>query len=296
MRPLILLSCTEITKDCGDPSRQKPHNLRDPDTSDCRRDGLLMSYVRAVAACGGAPLLLPNTADAEATESAVRAAAGLVLTGGADVAAALYGMEPHPTMSGIDPARDQTEKLAIDAAMRLGRPILGICRGIQVLNVVLGGTLIQDIPSHQTANVSERADSRAANVSERANVIEEANHPPIVSDPPVPLRSRLAEPADSPTVAHGNNVTHEIAVEPGSILHQLWGQTSAPVNSSHHQAVLTPAPALQVTARAADGIVEAAQAKDGYPLLAVQFHPERLAHKDPRFAAVFRWLVQAAVQ
>lgn len=247
MRPLILLSCTEITKDCGDPSRQKAHNLRDPDTSDCRRDGLLMSYVRAVAASGGAPLLLPNTADAEATEAAVRASAGLVLTGGSDVAAALYGMEPHATMSGTDPARDQTEKLAIDAAMRLGRPILGICRGIQVLNVALGGTLIQDIPSHQ----------------------------------------------GNPTVAHGGNVTHEITVEPGSILHELWGQTSAPVNSSHHQAVLTPAPNLQVTARAADGIVEAAQARDGYPLLAVQFHPERLAHKDPRFAAVFQWLIRS---
>jgi putative glutamine amidotransferase len=246
MRPLILLSCTEITKDCGDPSRQKPHNLRDPDTSDCRRDGLLMSYVRAVAAAGGSPLLLPNAADAEAAESAVRASAGLVLTGGADVAAALYGMEPHPTMSGIDDARDQTEKFAIDAAMRLGRPILGICRGIQVLNVILGGTLIRDIPSHQ----------------------------------------------EHPTVAHGGNVTHEIAVEPGSILHQLWGQTGAPVNSSHHQAVLAAAPNLQIIARAADGIIEAVQAKDGYPLLAVQFHPERLAHKDERFAAVFRWLIQ----
>jgi putative glutamine amidotransferase len=246
MRPLILLTCTEITKDCGDPSRQKPHNLRDPDTSDCRRDGLLMSYVRAVAACGGVPLLLPNTADAEAVQAAVQGSAGLVLTGGSDVGAALYGMEPHSTMSGVDDARDQTEKLAIDAAMRLGRPILGICRGIQILNVALGGTLIQDIPSHQ----------------------------------------------EHPTVAHSNNATHEIAVEPGSILHDLWGQTSAAVNSSHHQAMQTVAPALQVAARAADGIIEAAQAKDGYPLLAVQFHPERLAHKNEQFAAVFRWLTQ----
>ena len=276
MRPLILLSCTAITKDCGDPSRQKPHNLRDADTSDCRRDGLLMSYVRAVAACGGAPVLLPNTADAEAAEAAIRASTGLVLTGGGDVAAALYGMESHPTMKPADDARDQTEKLAIDAAMRLGRPILGICRGIQVLNVALGGTLIQDIPSHQSAEGCHASVRRSMSetLDGRANMLPktEAWHP----------------------VAHNNNVTHGITIEPGSILHGLWGKTSAEVNSTHHQAVLTTAPALQVIARAADGIIEAAQSGNGYPLLAVQFHPERLAHKDERFAAVFRWLIQAA--
>ena len=286
MRPIILLTCTEITKDCGDPSRQKAHNLRDPDTSDCRRDGLLMLYVRAVAAAGGAPLLLPNTADAEAAESAVRAAAGLVLTGGSDVAAALYGMEPHSTMSGIDDARDQTEKFAIEAAMRLGRPILGICRGIQVLNVVLGGTLIRDIPSYQENQEShENQGCHASVFGSMSETLEgRANMLP---------KTEAWHPEWRP-VAHGGNATHEIAVEPGSILHELWGQTPVPVNSSHHQAVLTPAPNLQVIARAADGIIEAAQAKDGYPILAVPFHPERLAHKDERFAAVFQWLTKAA--
>jgi putative glutamine amidotransferase len=264
MRPVILLTCTEVTKDTGDPSRQRPHALCDADTSDCRRDGLLMSYVRSVAAAGGTPLLLPNVPDAAAVESAIGAAQGLLLTGGSDVAAELYHARPHATMSAPDHDRDRTEMLAIQAAMRLRRPILGICRGIQVLNVALGGTLIQDIPSHLAA-----------------------------ARPAAPLSTAEAPSAKSP-LGHGNNATHDIQVDAGSILAGLWGEGSCQVNSSHHQAIDRPAGELRVIARAADGIIEAAQSADSYPLLALQCHPERLAHKEPRFAAVFAWLIRAA--
>jgi putative glutamine amidotransferase len=247
--------------------------LRDPDTSDCRRDGLLLSYARSVAAAGGAPVLLPNLPDPEIVEAAVRASAGLLLSGGVDVAADAYGCRPHATMDGPDRLRDATERLAIEAAMRLGRPILGICRGIQVLNVVLGGSLIQDIPSHKAAQAGEPEKPR--HPQEDLGVAPEIT------------------PGVTP-VAHGGNVMHEIVIDGGSILHDLWRLTTLPVNSSHHQAVAEVAPSLKVIARAADGIVEAVQAADGYPMLAVQFHPERLAHKDEQCAALFRWLVAAA--
>jgi putative glutamine amidotransferase len=112
-----------------------------------RRQSVPADYVRSVALAGGAPLLLPNTADARDVEAAVAAADALLLSGGGDVAASLYGRPNHPALTGVDELRDATEILAIRAAMDRGRPLLAICRGIQMLNVALGGTLIQDIPT-----------------------------------------------------------------------------------------------------------------------------------------------------
>ena len=142
MRPLILLTCNTLSE---------TQKVCEADTTVARRHGLLVSYINSVVQAGGAPLLLPLTADADAVEAAVAAAAGLLLTGGGDVAASLYGMADHATMSGIDAHRDRTEQLAIAAARPKRLPILGICRGIQIVNVLAGGTLVQDIPSQASA-------------------------------------------------------------------------------------------------------------------------------------------------
>jgi putative glutamine amidotransferase len=105
------------------------------------------AYVRAVAAAGGAPYVLPRIADLEAVRDALAPAQGLLLTGGGDVQASLYGAQPHPRSGRQDPVRDAMELEAIAWARRTRVPILGICRGIQLLNVAFGGTLIQDIPT-----------------------------------------------------------------------------------------------------------------------------------------------------
>jgi putative glutamine amidotransferase len=120
-------------------------------TPPARRETVPASYVASVALAGGSPLLLPNTGEAALIAAALEAADGLLLSGGGDVSPALYGQEAHPTTSGVDPLRDNTERLAIEAAMNRGLPILAICRGIQILNVALGGTLLQDIPSRPNA-------------------------------------------------------------------------------------------------------------------------------------------------
>lgn len=102
-------------------------------------------YVDSVTRAGGAPLLLPRIGDAEAVISAVDAVAGLLLTGGGDVCALAYGEEPHPSLTLQDPVRDEMELVAARRALERGIPILGICRGLQLLNVAAGGTLVQDI-------------------------------------------------------------------------------------------------------------------------------------------------------
>jgi len=101
------------------------------------------AYPDAVFAAGGEPLLLPTGAG---TSAAVRALDGLVLAGGADVDPALYGGRLDPDATMLRPDRDAAEAASLRAALDAGRPVLGICRGLQLLNVVLGGTLVAHVP------------------------------------------------------------------------------------------------------------------------------------------------------
>jgi putative glutamine amidotransferase len=247
-RPLVLITCSSATA----PLAQGPRQITGgPAPAPVRREALPSDYAQAVLRAGGAPVLLPNTADDEAVAAAVSAADGLLLSGGGDVAANLYGRSPHATDGGVDDLRDTTELYAIRAAIDRGLSILAICRGIQMLNVAMDGTLIQDIPSRRAA-----ADDR-------------------------------------PTVHHGGQ-DHDIRIEPGSVLHRLWNVEGRPVNSTHHQAVDRLADGLRATAWAQDGIIEAAESTDGRRILAVQFHPEKLAARDAAMLEPFRWLVGQA--
>ncbi len=112
-----------------------------------------VQYVDAVLLSGGAPVLLPPTDDREAIAAVICRVDALLLSGGGDVDPLSYGEEPHPTCARQDPVRDRMEFEAVRLAMGARLPILGICRGIQVLNVALGGTLIQDVPSQVSGAV-----------------------------------------------------------------------------------------------------------------------------------------------
>jgi putative glutamine amidotransferase len=114
------------------------------------------TYLRAVEAAGGIPLLLPPALDDEARDRLFAGLDGLLLTGGGDVDPGLFGEAPHPTTYDVAPARDTLEIAAARAALERGRPLLAICRGIQVLNVALGGTLYQDVASHPGSPVRHR--------------------------------------------------------------------------------------------------------------------------------------------
>lgn len=109
--------------------------------------GCDIDYVNSIVRAGGAPVLLPRIGDVEAVEAAVDACAGLLLTGGGDICSLEYGEEPHPTLALQDPVRDAMEILATRRAEERGIPILGVCRGLQLLNVAAGGTLVQDVRS-----------------------------------------------------------------------------------------------------------------------------------------------------
>ena len=102
-------------------------------------------YVQAVASAGGVPMILPVTDEEDIVEAQIEAVDGLVISGGWDVDPLLWGEEPHEKLGSTLPVRDTFDRLLIAAARRRGLPILGICRGLQSLNVVLGGTLYQDM-------------------------------------------------------------------------------------------------------------------------------------------------------
>jgi gamma-glutamyl-gamma-aminobutyrate hydrolase PuuD len=106
-----------------------------------------MQYVRSVVKAGGAPVVLPCVTDREAIQAAVAAADGVLLTDGGNVISHAYGEEPHPASKFQDPARDEMELELVRQALERELPILGVCRGSQLLNVAFGGSLIQDVPS-----------------------------------------------------------------------------------------------------------------------------------------------------
>jgi putative glutamine amidotransferase len=207
-------------------------------------------YVDAVLAAGGLPILLPHAVEAADAYLAILDA--LVVTGGAfDVPPELYGEARREVCGPIKPERTAFERNVLEAALAARLPVLAVCGGMQLLNVIRGGTLYQDLV----------ADAGLAGHEQ----------------PP---------PKDVPS--------HEARVAPGTRLAALVGAGPLPVNSTHHQAVRDPGAGVLVSARAPDGVVEAIELPDQPFALGVQWHPEAVARHDPRHAALYRGLVEAA--
>jgi gamma-glutamyl-gamma-aminobutyrate hydrolase PuuD len=199
-------------------------------------------YVDKLRHSGAVTVLLPVGTDPdlgyEEDEAAVVVSRldGLLLAGGADVTPGLYGADPHPRSGPFDPARDAWEVALTRAALAADVPVLGICRGLQIANVALGGTLAQHLP----------------------DVIGSQEHQPVVG-------------------GFGN---HRVTTEPGSWLQAAVG-AELDVPTYHHQAVDVLCPGAAVTARAADGVIEAFEHLER-SLIAVQWHPE-VAESDDLF-------------
>jgi putative glutamine amidotransferase len=111
------------------------------------------SYLHAIELAGGVPLLLPPQVSLSTLTAMMAMSDGLVLTGGGDVNPARYGEEPHPAVTGVSDQRDAVEEAVLSLALDRGLPVLAICRGMQILNVALGGTLIQDLPSESSGGM-----------------------------------------------------------------------------------------------------------------------------------------------
>jgi putative glutamine amidotransferase len=210
-------------------------------------------YVESVRLAGGDPWQLDYAADP--VSAVVRSCAGLLLPGGADVAPERYGEARHATVTDVDAARDEYEIALARAALAADLPVLAICRGLQVMNVAAGGSLIQDIPSQLGSAVPHQVPAPKDAIAHDVSV--------------VPL-SRLAGLMGAAVVA-------------GRL----------PVNSRHHQAVQRVATGFVVTAAAPDGVIEALELPHARFCVGVQWHPENFVESGA-FLPLFAGLVASA--
>ncbi len=210
--------------------------------------------ILGVERAGGLPVIIPTGLQDATIRAIYERLDGVLLPGGPDVDPRYYGQDHHPRLGRIDAPRDTLELLLSRWAVEDDRPLFGICRGHQVLNVALGGTLIQDIPSQFDTTVLH----------------------------------------DQPDAEPRSRRLHVVEIDPASQLAGLIGRTRVEVNSLHHQAVQQPAPGLCATAYSPDGVIEALEMPEKRFVLSVQWHPEDLAADDEANQRLFDAFVAAA--
>ena len=215
---------------------------------------LARTYVRALASVGGAPVILPPYLGRVQLRGAFDGIDGLILSGGGDIDPSAFGKEDQGLLWRVDQERDRTELALARWALDEDLPMLAICRGVQVLNVTAGGTLIQDIPTKV----------------------------------PRPLSHSCVAGRPLPDIAHAVNV------RANTRLAGLIGPGNVGVNSAHHQAADVVADDLIVVARAPDGVIEGLEAPDRRFCIGVQWHPEVMVDTVPLMRRLFEGLVKAA--
>jgi putative glutamine amidotransferase len=216
-------------------------------------------YLRAVEKAGGEAVLLSLASTPEELKRQAENLDAIVLSGSpADIDPGHFHAKRHPSAADADAARERTDFALLEHALAANKPVLAICYGIQSLNVFLGGSLVQDIPTELGTTICHSP---------------EADEFPNGTETPDPI--------------------HRAHLEPGSVL-KLSGMPLVEVNSSHHQSVLEPGRGLRVTARAPDGVVEAVEWTESASwVVGVQWHPERMP-EDALAQALFRDLLLAA--
>jgi len=218
---------------------------------------IMRSYTSALLQAGAAPVLLSPDMEGETLQACLDRLDGVLLAGGNDVSPVMYGATPVQELGEVNPLRDRFEMRLVKEAIERRMPILGICRGIQSLNVALGGTLWQDLPSQfRTAEGGK----------------------PI-------LHSQTSRACYN---------SHEVTIEEGTLLHKIAGDTVIWTNSFHHEAVEKPAPGLRITAHTADGVIEAVEHEELPYCIGVQWHPERSVADNEHARALFASFVEAA--
>jgi putative glutamine amidotransferase len=192
-------------------------------------------YFEGVYRSGGLPFLIPVLESSGAADVIVRLD-GLLLTGGQDIDPRFFHEEPHPAIGWVNPCRDELEIALCREAEERGIPVFGICRGVQLMNVAMGGDLYQDI----------RTGTETGGV--------------LCHDQPAPKWYGF----------------HEVRIQEGSKLREILGTGLIRANSFHHQAVRRPGRSLYATAHTSDGIIEAIESDAHPFFIGVQWHPERM--------------------
>lgn len=197
---------------------------------------LTEAYVQALSLAGADPLLVPPGLPDKGMGSLLARLDGILFSGGGDIHPRFYGSQPHPLVTEVDEDRDRVEIALVRQAMQRGTPFLGICRGLQVINVALGGSLYEDL------------------LDQYPNSLKHDRFPEKERD----------------------YLAHSVSIDENSQLAEILGTQEVQVNSLHHQGIRKAAPGLRSTAHAPDGVIEAVEAPEHPFGLAVQWHPEWL--------------------
>lgn len=205
-------------------------------------------YSNALIDAGMTPIMFPNGQDPSEAERLVSLVDGVVISGGDDIDPGSYGAETIRA-NGNDPSVDDFELAVIEATREQGKPLLAICRGLQILNVALGGTLAQEVTAKGAIH----------------ELIDEDSDPDDV-----------------------NGRRHIVRFESDSWLGEIYGASEAKVNTLHHQGIDRLADGLIVEARADDGLIEAARCDGSWWALGVQWHPERMTDDHQLIFGAFR--------
>ncbi len=217
---------------------------------------VMFPYLQALARAGAVPVLLPSIEPEAHWRALYERVDGVLFTGGGDVTPARYGGNGHPRVNGEEPDRDSLELALLQACLDEGKPFLGICRGLQVINVGLGGTLYADL------------------ADEKPGALKHDYYPDWPRD----------------------HLAHSVRLAAESWLVSLGGGETLPVNSLHHQGIRDLAPPLRVDAWAPDDLIEAVSLPGHPFGRAVQWHPEWLAASRKDMQGIFDLFVQAVQQ
>lgn len=223
------------------------------------RDGnaaVAEAYYSSVIEAGGTPLIIPPYANRKALVETLKHIDALLLTGGADIDPRYMGEEPdYALLHTVNPKRDEQELMLVRLAVDMNIPILGICRGMQVLAAALGGNVHQDIYSALGKN----------------------------------LLCHDQEPTERYIA------THDVDIIDGTLLAKIFGVSRLAVNTFHHQAVSNVPGGFKIAAISCDGVVEAMEAVDGRMIIGVQWHPEPfIMNGDRCMMPLFEWIVTEA--
>lgn len=228
-----------------------PH-VEKADHGTFRRHALSEYYSKAIEAAGGIPVMLP--AHYGAVGEMLDRLDGLILSGGGDIDPSRFGQDLHPKSDGIDSERDTFEYAIFQEAMVRDMPVLGICRGLQLINTALGGTLFQDIAA---------------------------------------LKAHAQEHRQHSVPVHAEETFHTVTLTEGDHpLRAILGKDALDVNSFHHQGIEKLAEPLIAIAHADDGLIEAIAYPAMTFCMAVQWHPEMLAADRPNHAGIFSTFIQ----
>jgi putative glutamine amidotransferase len=237
-KPLIGVTCGAMKRDTGELCY-----------------GVMPAYSRSVALAGGLPVLIAPNIDDDTLREIYERVDGVLLTGGGDVDPALYGIADDGLAHSINPDRDRTEIEITRWALADNKPLLGICRGVQVVNVALGGTLYRDIEKEYSGY----------------NGLDHE------------LSSKISR----------DHVAHPVQINAGSTLANVLDTESVQVNTLHHQALREVAPGLTVSAHALDGVIEGVELPGARFFVGVQWHPEEMTNYSEPMRRLFGAFVNA---